>query len=162
MSETRRLDEREREAWVKFAAVLELLPGVLDGQLGRDAGLNHFEYLVLVMLSDAEQRTLRMTALARRTNATLPRLSRVVSRLEAQGLVMRAACPEDGRATNVTLTEPGESRLRDAAPGHIATLRSAVFDGLEPAQVDQLSVIASKLLMQLDPDGKLAASSVAD
>ena len=74
---------REQQAdWIRFAAVLELLPAALDAQLNRDAQLTHFDYFVLAMLSETPGRTLRMTALAARTNATLARLSRVVSRLE--------------------------------------------------------------------------------
>src|SRR5512133_3721161 len=99
------LDGRELAAWVRLAAVVELLPGTLDSQLQRDAELSHFEYFVLAMLSESPERTLRMTALARRTNATLPRLSHVVRRLETRGLVERFPCPEDGRATNARLTD---------------------------------------------------------
>ena len=93
-------------------------PGVLDSQLRRDAGLTHFEYFVLAMLSEAPERTLRMTALAQRTNATLPRLSHVVRRLEERGLVERFPCPEDGRATNARLTAAGwdAGRRRRARP----------------------------------------------
>ena len=94
-------------AWVRLVAVVELLPGVLDSQLRRDADLTHFEYFVLAMLSEAPERTLRMTALAAQTNATLPRLSHVVHRLEDRGLVERFPCPEDGRATNARLTAAG-------------------------------------------------------
>ena len=83
------LNEEQRRAWVKLVAVVELLPGVLEGQLRRDSGLTHFEYFVLAMLSEAPERTLRMTALADRVNATLPRLSHVISRLEGRGLVQR-------------------------------------------------------------------------
>ena len=112
--DTRWLDEQEMAAWVRLAAVLELLPGVLDSQLRRDAELTHFDYFVLAMLSEAPQRTLRMTALALQTNATLPRLSHVVRRLEDRDLVERFPCPQDARATNVRLTlrlEQGASRL---------------------------------------------------
>ncbi|HWD83516.1 MAG TPA: MarR family transcriptional regulator, partial [Kribbella sp.] len=70
---TRWLDDAEMTAWVRLAAVLELLPGVLDSQLRRDAELTHYEYYVMAMLSEAPKRTLRMTALAQHTNATLPR-----------------------------------------------------------------------------------------
>src|SRR3954462_12498221 len=89
------LSAEERAVWVRLSAVLELLPGVLDSQLRRDAGLTYFEYYLLAMLSEAPDRTLRMTALAQRTNATLPRLSHVVRRLEDRGLVTRFPCPED-------------------------------------------------------------------
>ena len=61
-----------------------------------------------------------MTALAPRTNATLPRLSHVVSRLEDRGLVERFPCPEDRRATNARLTEAGWRKVVATAPGHVA------------------------------------------
>jgi DNA-binding MarR family transcriptional regulator len=124
------LTRDELAAWVRLAAVLELLPGVLDSQLRRDAGLTTFDYYVLAMLSDAPHRTLRMTALAVQTNATLPRLSHVVKRLEDRGLVERFPCPEDGRATNARLTADGWRKLRDSAPGHVATVREHVIDAL--------------------------------
>ena len=103
--ETQWLDDEQLDAWVKLVAVVELLPGVLDSQLRRDAGLTHFEYFVLAMLSEPPDRTLRMTTLAQRTNATLPRLSHVVRRLEDRALVERFPCPDDGRATNARLTQ---------------------------------------------------------
>src|SRR5512144_2793167 len=136
--ETEWLDEAERDAWLRLVAVVELLPGVLDAQLRAEAGLTHFEYFVLAMLSEAPERTLRMTALAQRTNATLPRLSHVVRRLEDRGLVDRFPCPEDGRVTNARLTEAGWDAVVAAAPGHVATVREYVLDLLAPQQIDQL------------------------
>src|SRR5919112_4725616 len=133
--ETRWLTDDERVAWVRLAAVLELLPGVLDTQLRRDAGLSHFEYFVLAMLSEAPGRTLRMTSLAQRTNATLPRLSHVVRRLEDRGLVERFPCPEDGRATNARLTAAGWKKIRATAPSHVQTVRQHVIDVLTPEQI---------------------------
>src|SRR6188472_4280873 len=136
--DTRWLDDAQHAAWVKLVAVVELLPGVLDTQLRRDAGLTHFEYFVLAMLSESPERTLRMTSLAKRTNATLPRLSHVVRRLEDRGLVDRFPCPEDGRATNAHLTDAGWEAVVAAAPGHVETVRSYVLDPLAPEQLDQL------------------------
>ena len=153
--ETRWLDEDELATWVRLIAVVELLPGVLDAQLRRDSRLTHFEYFVLAMLSEAPDRTLRMTALGQRTNATLPRLSHVVRRLEERELVERFPCPEDGRATNARLTTAGWDALAGAAPGHVATVREHVVDALTPAQLDQLRGIAESLLVRLDPDGRL-------
>jgi DNA-binding MarR family transcriptional regulator len=155
--ETPWLDDEQLDAWVKLVAVVELLPGVLDSQLRRDAGLTHFEYFVLAMLSEADDRTLRMTALAQRTNATLPRLSHVVRRLEERGLVDRFPCPEDGRATNARLTEAGWDQVVATAPGHVATVRHHVIDALSPEQVRQLGEIADALLERLDPQGRLTA-----
>jgi DNA-binding MarR family transcriptional regulator len=157
MARVKWLSAAEREAWVRFAAVLELLPAALDAQLVRDEKLTHFEYFTLAMLSEAPGRTLRMTALAAQTNATLPRLSRVVSRLEARGHVVRKPCPEDGRATNATLTEAGWEKVVQAAPGHVATVRAHVIDALSPDQVAQLSEICQRLLVKLDPTGRVFA-----
>lgn len=152
---TRWLDPQERAAWLRLAAVVELLPGVLDAQLRRDAGLSHFDYFVLAMLSEAPSRTLRMTALAQRTSATLPRLSHVVQKLEARGLVERFPCPQDGRATNARLTEAGWQLVVASAPGHVETVRHHVVDALTPAQLDQLAGIGDALLERLDPEGRL-------
>jgi len=154
---TRWLDDTELAAWVRLAAVLELLPGVLDSQLRRDAELTHFEYYVLAMLSEAPKRTLRMTSLALQTNATLPRLSHVVRRLEDRGLIERFPCPEDARATNARLTPEGWKKVRETAPGHVATVRQHVVDVLTPEQITQLSEIAESILSTLDPDGNLTA-----
>ena len=153
---TQWLTPEERAAWVRLVAVVELLPGVLDAQLRRDSAVSHFEYFVLAMLSEAPERTLRMTALAQRTNATLTRLSHSVRRLEERGLVERFPCPEDGRATNARLTEQGWDTVVEAAPGHVENVRRHVVDALTPEQLDQLRVIGDALLPRLDPDGRMA------
>lgn len=154
---TRWLDEEQQAAWVRLIAVVELLPGVLDSQLRRDADLSHFEYFLLAMLSQAPERTLRMTALAVRTNATLPRLSHVVRRLEDRGLVERFPCPEDGRATNARLTEDGWAKVVETAPGHVETVREHVIDALTPRQTRQLAEIAEAILKRIDPDGAMSS-----
>ena len=151
------LDEDERAAWLRFIAVVELLPGVLDSQLRAEAKLTHFEYFVLAMLSEAPDRTLRMTSLAQRTNATLPRLSHVVRRLEDRRLVQRVPCPEDARATNAKLTDDGWAAVESASHGHVETVRRHVFDPLTREQVDQLSSISDALLTKLDPEGRMTA-----
>jgi DNA-binding MarR family transcriptional regulator len=156
MSDGPWLSKDELAAWMRLVAVLELLPGVLDTQLRRDDGLMHFEYYVLAMLSEAPDRTLQMRDLAARTNATLPRLSHVVRRLEERGLVARTPCPRDRRATNATLTAVGWTTIRAAAPGHAATVREHVIDALTSEQVDQLKDITAAILTRLDPEGTMA------
>jgi DNA-binding MarR family transcriptional regulator len=152
------LDQDELAAWVRLAALLEILPGVLDSQLRRDAELSHFEYFVVAMLSEAPQQTLRMTALAALTNATLPRLSHVVRRLEERGLIERFPCPEDARATNAHLTELGGQKVRAAAPGHVANVRKHVIGALTPEQVHQLTGITEAILGRLDPNSTMTAT----
>ena len=151
------LDDQEISAWLRLMAVVELLPGVLDAQLRRDASLSHFDYQVLAMLSEAPERTLRMTVLASLTNATLPRLSHVVGRLEGRGLVERRPCPEDRRATNAVLTGKGWSKVVKTAPGHVETVRHHVIDALDHTQVRQLRDICESILERIDPDGARTA-----
>ena len=156
------LDAEERAAWLRLVAVVELLPGVLDAQLRRDSGLTHFEYFVLAMLSEEPGRTLRMTTLAHRTNATLPRLSHVVARLETRGLVERFPCPQDRRATNARLTPAGWDTVVEAAPGRVGAVRRNVLDPLSRAQLAQLTAIGDALLSRLDPDGRFSERLDAD
>jgi DNA-binding MarR family transcriptional regulator len=153
--DTKWLSDEERAAWVRLVAVVELLPGALDTQLRSDSDLTHFEYFALAMLSEAPERTLRMTDLAQRSNATLPRLSHVVKRLEARDLVERFPCEQDKRATNARLTDAGWRVVAEAAPGHVAKVRSSVFDALTVEQVRQLRLIGDALLGALDPGGRL-------
>ncbi|MDI6099440.1 MarR family transcriptional regulator [Actinoplanes sp. NEAU-A12] len=149
--DTQWLTPGELAAWVRFIGVVELLPGVLDGQLRRDAQLTHFDYYVLSQLSEAPAHTLRMTALAERTTASLARLSHVVQRLESRGLLERFPCPQDRRATNARLTADGWRKVQESAPGHVATVREHVIDALTPEQVVQLSEISDAILRRLEP-----------
>lgn len=155
MDDVRWLTDDEIDTWLKFRAVVELYPGLLDAQLRRDAQLTHMEYQVLAMLSEVPDRTLRMTALAARTNGSLTRMSHVVTRLEQRGIVARSACPEDGRATNVTLTDAGHAALVAAAPGHVTQVRESFLDALSPAQLGQLDAICDAILDRIDPEGKM-------
>ncbi|WP_350347554.1 MarR family transcriptional regulator [Agromyces sp. G08B096] len=156
---TRWLSDEESAAWVRLVAVAELLPTALDAQLGADAGLTHFEYLALMSLAGAPERTMRMTALASLTNATLPRLSHVMRRLEDRGLVRRFPCPEDRRATNASITDDGLALIERAAPGHVGVVRETVLDALTPEQQRQLYDIAGAILARLDPDERLNATN---
>lgn len=159
-SEPRWLTPQEMGSWLRLLAVVELLPGALDSQLRREAGFTHFEYQTLAMLSETDDRTLQMSALADRTNATLPRLSHVITRLADRGLVERRSCPDDGRATNVVMTDAGWDALVAAAPGHVALARSAVLDALSPEQIVQLGQISAAVLTHLDPDARITGHLV--
>ncbi len=156
--EPRWLDDDEMRTWLRLVALAEVLPSRLDAEARHDAGLTHFEYQVLAMLSDAPERTLRMSWLARRTNATLPRLSHVVKRLEDRGLVTRTRSETDARATDAVLTEAGWSQIVAAAPGHVTFVRERILDQLTPDQVTALGEIADALLTSLDPEGDLRMS----
>lgn len=155
MDTPRWLTPEQLRAWIRFESVVELLPSVLDSQLQHDAQLTHFEYLVLAKLSEAPDHVLRMTHLAAVTNATLPRLSHVVSRLESRGFVERVHCENDRRATNAHLTEEGWQKVVATAPGHVENVRAHVIDLLSEEQTAQLDEIMTALLQKLDPHDSL-------
>jgi len=144
------LSPAEQEAWLPLAGLMLRLPAALDAQIQRDAGLSHFEYMVLSALSGAPQHTLRMSDLAGLANGSLSRLSHVVSRLERRGWVHRRPCPGDGRYTNAILTGAGMAVLVAAAPGHVARVRALVIDALSPAQLRQLRDIGRAILDRVD------------
>ncbi len=152
-----RLDAEESAAWLSLVTMLELLPSALDSQLQREAGMTHFEFAVLSFLRFSPDQTLRMSELATGTNATLPRLSHVVSRLERRGVVERTPSPDDRRATNVRLTDIGRRELVRATPSHIALVRRVVIDSLSREQLGQLSKIADAISHALDPEGRFSA-----
>ena len=104
---TRWLDEDEQRTWRSFLATSELLYAALDRQLQRDAGITHASYIVLAMLSEAPDRSLRMSDLAVRANSSPSRLSHAVARLEERGWVRREPAPKDGRGTVAMLTDAG-------------------------------------------------------
>jgi len=141
-AEPRWLSTEERAAWMPFAALLFRLPAALDAQLQRDAGISHFEYMVLASLSEAGDRTLRMSDLAAMASGSLSRLSHVVSRLEARGWVRREPCPSDGRYTYAILTDAGFRKLAAIAPGHVEAVRALVIDALNARQLRQLGDIS--------------------
>jgi len=155
MDAVRWLTPEQLRSWIRFEAVIELMPAALDSQLQHDAQLTHFEYVVLSRLSEAPERVMRMTELAVTTNATPPRLSHVVTRLESRGFVERIPCPGDRRATNAHLTEAGWQKVVATAPGHVQTVRDHVVDLLSDEQLDQLGVIMETLLQKLDPGNSL-------
>lgn len=158
MTQTPWLTPDELRSWVRLIAVVEMLPGALDSQLQRDAQLSHFEYFTLAMLSDAPDRTLRMTELASQTNASLPRLSHVVKRLVARGYVSRCQAEDDRRAIEASLTDEGLAKLQESAPGHVRRVRELVLDALTPEQLSVLGEASAAILARLDPQGRMNAS----
>jgi DNA-binding MarR family transcriptional regulator len=151
--DTRWLDADEQRAWLSLAGVMLKLAPALDSQLQRDAGMTHFEYLCLAMLSQAEDRTLRMSELAAQVNASLSRLSHVVKKLEQRGWVERHPSPDSRRVTMARLTDAGLRELVAAAPGHVETVRSLVFDGLDPDDVAALERIAGHVVERIAEAG---------
>jgi DNA-binding MarR family transcriptional regulator len=150
----------QRVAVARLHALLELLPTALDKELA-PAGITSFEFTLLEALHEADGHRLRLSALASRTNATLARLSRVVTSLERKDLVVRTPCEEDGRATNAVLTKAGETVFLDSTGLYADAVQRMVLDGLDDAGVDQLASLSFSILSKLDPDRRLTITAGA-
>ncbi|GAA3045181.1 MarR family winged helix-turn-helix transcriptional regulator [Actinokineospora globicatena] len=143
--EPRWLDDDEHQTWMALATLMVRLPAALDRQLQRDSGLTHFEYQVMAGLSEAPDRTMRMSVLACFAEGQLPRLSQVATRLEKRGWLTRRPDPTDGRYTLATLTDEGMKAITTIAPAHVNTVRTLVFDALTKAQVRHLRDIGHRI-----------------
>ncbi|MCD9903793.1 MarR family transcriptional regulator [Streptomyces sp. SID5594] len=150
---TRWLTDEEQRVWRAYLHATTLLEDHLDRQLQRDAGMPHIYYGLLVQLSQAPRRRMRMTELARNVKITRSRLSHAIARLEKNGWVRREECPSDKRGQNAVLTDDGYAMLGRSAPGHVDAVRQALFDRLTPEQVRSLGDIMRVLASGLEPEG---------
>jgi DNA-binding MarR family transcriptional regulator len=149
---TRWLTDAEQLSWRSYLEATTLLFDALDRRLQRDAGIPHTYYEILVRLSEADQRTMRMSDLADRTWSSRSRLSHAVARLEDRGWVVRRDCPTDKRGQLATLTDAGMTALEAAAPDHVEAVRQYVIDPLTPQQIAELGVIARAVVASLEAD----------
>ena len=146
VAETRWLDADEQRAWRGYLAATRLLNAQLDRQLQRDSGIPHAYYEILVRLSEAPGRTLRMSELADVSESSRSRLSHAVARLEEAGWVRRESCSTDRRGAFAVLTDTGFAALDAAAPGHVEAVRRYLFDRLSAQQIRQLDEISQAML----------------
>jgi DNA-binding MarR family transcriptional regulator len=152
------MNEDESRAWLSLVWTAELLPAALDAQLQAEAGMTHFEFMVLGTLQQAKGSSLRTKDLAAAVNATMPRLSRVVGKLAERGLVERVGGDADGRVIHVHLTAAGRRALVRALPGHLELVRRLVIDRLDPAQLRALADALEPLVERLDPQKRTGFS----
>jgi DNA-binding MarR family transcriptional regulator len=148
MSAPRWLSSAEQRAWRTYIESSKLLLDALDRQLQRDSDMPHAYYEILVRLSEAENRSLRMSELADRTLSSRSRLSHAVARLEERGWVAREDCATDRRGQIARLTDAGYATLAAAAPGHVNAVREILIDSLTTEQLGQLTSIGEAILAQ--------------
>jgi DNA-binding MarR family transcriptional regulator len=160
--ETRWLDEEEQRTWRAYLMATTLLREQFDRDLQLEAGIPHTYYELLVRLSEAPGRTLRMSELADRSQSSRSRLSHAVARLEELGWVRRESCPTDRRGANAILTDDGFAALRAAAPLHVESVRRHLFDQLTPAQTAELQAISEAILRHLASLGVECAGEASD
>ena len=149
--EPRWLDAEEQRAWRAWLYSAQLLLDRLDLELTHATGISHAYYEILVQLSETDGRMLRMSQLADRCLSSRSRLSHAVSRLEERGWIRRQVCAEDGRGQLAVLTDEGFAALEAAAPIHVESVRTHLFDQLSPEQVAAMRDLGEALLRHLGP-----------
>ena len=160
---TRWLSADQQTHWRAYMAATTLLADKLNREMQSAHGIPIADYEILVRLSEAPDRRLRMSQLAEHTLASRSRLSHQVDRLEKVGLVERTPCVEDRRGANAVLTEKGWALLVEAAPTHVEGVREHLVDQLTPEQFasvgDALAVVAAHL-QGMQPDCETAEAGV--
>ena len=162
MDEVRWLDAREQEIWRAYLNASVTLAAHIDRQMRQDAGMPMAYYEILVQLSEAPHRRMRMSELAEVALSSRSRLSHAVAALERSGWVERRPADCDRRGWVCVLTDAGFEALASAAPGHVTTVREHLFDVLSPEQLDALRDIGLAVTAGLKPECDKVATEDAE
>lgn len=153
--EIRWLNETEQRMWRGFLDSTRLLLRELDFQLFADGGITFADFEVLVLLSEARQRRLRMGEITEAAVTTRGGTAGAVSRLARAGWLRRVGCEEDKRGLFAELTDAGLAKLESVSGGYAGTLRRNLFDLLSARDVDLFAhayaQIRANLLESSDP-----------
>jgi len=152
MAETKWLDDDEQRAWRTLLRHQVYVLDRLDSELVEAHGLGLADYEILVQLSEAPERRLRMAELADSALVSRSRLTHRVDRLVADGLVERQPCPTDRRGTFAVLTGAGMTLLEQASRTHVTGVRRYVIDPLRPATRQALVADLGPVLADLEGD----------
>ena len=137
--EPRWLDKDEAAAWRGLLAVVQRAFPEIERDLRAHHDMLAVHYHILVTLSEAPERTMRLAELADTANLSQSRLTHRLRTLIERGEVEICQDPRDGRAKHATLTKAGQQRLDTAAPDHVETVRRLIFDHLSPSQTVALA-----------------------
>jgi DNA-binding MarR family transcriptional regulator len=149
--EPRWLSAVEQRAWRGWIDAARRIETATERQLKDDSGLSSDDYEVMVRLSEAPDRSMRMSELATCVANSPSRLSQRIDRMERAGLVCRLPCEHDGRVLHAHLTDEGYARLEAAAPGHVHEVRRQFVDRLNADEIEFLADILPRLAQP--PDG---------
>jgi DNA-binding MarR family transcriptional regulator len=156
---TRWLDTDEQQTWRAFMLSHLQLFEQFERDLQHDAGLPMAYYEIMVRLSEAPERRLRMSDLAERSQSSRSRLSHAVARLEESGWVRRESCPTDRRGAVAVLTDAGFAALEAAAPAHVESVRTHLLDPLSPEQLASLREISEVILAHIAEIGAVCPTA---
>ena len=150
MARVKRLNPDEEALWRALMRIVLTLPRRLDSDLLRSTGLGASEYKVLMNLSEAQDRTLRMAVLANATGLSPSRTTRVVDSLASRGFVTKRSSSEDRRSFLARLTPKGLTKLKSAWPTHLESARSRVFDHIDGTAVPQIAQALRAVAVRLE------------
>ena len=145
------LDENQQRIWRTWLRATHRIESYLDADLRRD-GLDLAEYEILVTLSEAPDRQLRMSELAHAVSQSRSRLTHTIKRLESRGHAERINCIDDGRGVLASLTPTGMDFLEQVAPGHVAAVRRIMIDAIAPSDLEVLGRACEAILDVPDYD----------
>jgi DNA-binding MarR family transcriptional regulator len=138
-SSTGHLAPLEVRAWRGLLRVHASLSKALDAELEAEHGLPLTSYEVLMYLADAEEHRMRMCELASSVILSRSGLTRLVDRLERDGLITRESCSSDARGAFAKLTPTGRERLTAARATHLAGVRTMFLDHFTPEELEALA-----------------------
>ena len=147
---TRWLSKEQQSHWRSWLTATTVLREQLSRELQDSHGLTITDYEIMVRLSEAENRSIRMSDLATLTLLSRSRLSHQIDRMETAGLVSREVCPDDRRGQLAVLTNSGMKALVSAAPDHVEGVRRHFVDLLTDAEYKALGNAAKKIADHLD------------
>ena len=147
---TKWLNDEQQKHWRAWIAATTLLSDQLNRELQETNGLTLADYEILVRLSDAPDRKIRMSDLASITLSSRSRLTHQINRMEDAGLVTREACEDDRRGQLCAMTNLGWKTLVAAAPSHVASVRSHFVDVLSAEEYAALGRAAGKIATHLE------------
>ncbi|MFF5053134.1 MarR family winged helix-turn-helix transcriptional regulator [Micromonospora sp. NPDC000663] len=142
---TESLDSTREAAWRAYIEASQRLYTQLEEDLRVDSGLSFADYHVLVVLSEAPGQRLRMGELASRLIFSPSRLTYQITSMQRRGLVSKEPCPDDRRGNEAVLTAAGLLTLSEAAPHHLASVRTHLMDDLDDDEVACLTRVFGRL-----------------
>jgi len=147
--ETPWLTDAQQRNWRAFLGGVTVLMDRLDRDLRDGHGLSFSEYEILVRLSEAPDRTMRMAELASRVSLSRSRLTHTVTRLETAGLLRRERCDEDGRGVQAVLTDPGLQLLAQAADTHVRGVQNYLISHASSRELGAIGAVMERVLTDL-------------
>lgn len=148
-TETPWLDQEQLRVWRAFLGGITVLMDQLDRDLRTQHDLSMGEYEILVRLSEAPNRSIRMAELAAAVSHSRSRVTHTISRLERDGIVRRDTCADDGRGVSAVLTDHGFSVLEQAAHTHVRGVNDYLIENATPEEFSALGHIMERVITTL-------------